>query len=82
MQAIRDGVQPPAPDPNFVRLQTAAGYDAEVFRAMVEVGTCLALPQQVFARPGMTERIAEHGDKDRFVFPGPDRAQLLALLAA
>jgi 2-polyprenyl-6-methoxyphenol hydroxylase-like FAD-dependent oxidoreductase len=82
MQALREGRTPPAPDPNFVKLQTAAAYDQDVFRAMVEVGTCLALPQQVFARPGMAERLAEHGDKERFIFPGPDRAQLLELLAA
>ena len=82
MQSLRDGQIPAAAPSDFVRLQTAAAYDAEVFRAAVEVGTCLALPQEVFARPGMADKVAEHGDKERFVFPGPDRAQLLELLAA
>lgn len=82
MDAIRAGTQPPPPDPRQVALLTAAMHDPEVFRGLAEILTCLALPQQVMARPGMPERVG------RFAAappppptPGPDRARLLELLA-
>ena len=31
-------------------------YDADVFRAVAETSACLALPQEVFARPGLWEK--------------------------
>ena len=44
---------------------------------------CTALPQQVFARPGMTDRIERACAEAPAPRPaGPDRAQLLALLVA
>ena len=55
-------------------------YDADVFRGVLESLTCLALPQEVFARPGMWERV-EAAATEPFPFPGPSRAELLALLA-
>ena len=32
------------------RLAAAAPYDADLFRALLEIYTCLALPQEVFQR--------------------------------
>ena len=32
-------------------------HDADVFRAGLEIVGCLALPQEVFARPGLAERV-------------------------
>ena len=31
--------------------------DADVFRGAMEIIGCLALPQEVFARPGFAERV-------------------------
>ena len=78
MEALREGRQPPPPDPGQVLLLTAAMHDREVFRAFIEIVTCLALPQEVLARPGVADRIARYADAPP---PAPDRAQLLELLA-
>ena len=59
IKAIRDGAELPAPAPDDVAAQVRAALpaamsrDAEVFRAGLEISSCLALPQEVFARPGM-----------------------------
>jgi hypothetical protein len=43
---------------------------------------CLALPQEVMARPGFAERVSELGaTHEAPPPPGPDREGLLALLA-
>jgi flavin-dependent dehydrogenase len=80
MNALMDGLPPPAPDPVFFRFLVAAGQDADVFRALLETVLCVALPQEVMARPGIAAKIAEFG---REVLPreqGIDRDRLLALL--
>src|SRR3954469_7578898 len=81
MEAIRSGLPAPAPDPDLTALRVAAFRDADVFRGMVEMMTCLATPDVVLARPGMREKIARLGDGDPFQLPGPDRQQLLKLIA-
>ncbi|MGK5171682.1 FAD-dependent oxidoreductase [Geodermatophilus sp. CPCC 205761] len=82
MDALRAGEPPPPPDPRQVGLLTAAMHDADVFRGLLEIITCLAQPQQVMARPGMAERVARFADAPPPPpTPGPDRAGLLALLA-
>jgi 2-polyprenyl-6-methoxyphenol hydroxylase-like FAD-dependent oxidoreductase len=81
MEALRNGLQPPPPDPDLTALRVAAFRDADVFRGMVEMMTCLDTPDAVLARPGMRERIAELGDGELFQLPGPDREQLLKLIA-
>ena len=67
----------------MAKLVVAAGTDPDAFRALLEIVLCTALPQEVFARPGMPERI-ERACAEAPPRPaaGPDRAQLLALLAA
>ena len=82
MDALRQGVDPPPPDPLTTRFLTAATRDADVWRAVIETVVCVALPQEVLARPGMRERIDELGTGEPPKPPGPDRAQLLQLLDA
>ncbi|HEY1002319.1 MAG TPA: hypothetical protein VGD83_22025 [Streptosporangiaceae bacterium] len=43
---------------------------------------CLALPQDVLARPDISDTIERIGDKIPPPFPGPDRHRLLQLLDA
>jgi 2-polyprenyl-6-methoxyphenol hydroxylase-like FAD-dependent oxidoreductase len=84
MEALRNGVPPPPPDPAAARLYAAAMRDGEVFRAFLEIVMCLALPEQVLARPGLrerVERVAADNPPPQPV-PGPDRARLVELLTA
>jgi len=66
----------------LARLPRAAVADADLFRAYLSIRSCLALPEEVLARPGLAERVLElsrdAGPPPRL---GPDRAQLLALLS-
>ena len=56
-------------------------YDADVFRAFIEIIGLLALPEEVLSRPGMAERIMKiAADHDEFVVPGPSRAEVLSIL--
>ena len=65
IDAIRGGAEPPAPPPEDVAgrvraaLPLAMTRDPEVFRAGLEIASCLALPQEVFARPGLAQRVLE-----------------------
>lgn len=82
MAAAREGTEPPDLDPIMTRFRTAALYDADVFRALLEVIHCLAHPQEVFERPGFKDRVERHGYGDPQQSPYPDRTRLLELLAA
>jgi 2-polyprenyl-6-methoxyphenol hydroxylase-like FAD-dependent oxidoreductase len=63
-------------------LPVAMLYDADVFRAFMEIISMYALPQEVLSRPGMAERImAATAGHDEFTVPGPSRADLLSTLA-
>jgi hypothetical protein len=42
---------------------------------------CLALPEEVFARPGFMDRVRAATPGPPLRLPGPDRKELLALLA-
>ncbi|SET19126.1 NAD(P)/FAD-dependent oxidoreductase [Geodermatophilus poikilotrophus] len=81
MDALRAGREPPPPDPVRAALLAAAVHDADAYRALLETVTCLALPGDVLARPGMAERLAAHAGEPPPGTPGPDRRQLLDLLA-
>ena len=59
----------------------ALPYDPDVFRGMMETVMCLAFPQEVLARPGFMDKVEAQSGKPVVVPPGPDRAELLALLA-
>jgi 2-polyprenyl-6-methoxyphenol hydroxylase-like FAD-dependent oxidoreductase len=78
MDALRAGVPPPPPDPVMSRL--AASDDADVFRARLEIRTCLALPQEVLARPHIREMLDGASTSEQPPPPGPDRTQLLDIL--
>ena len=82
MDALRQGVDPPQPDPLMTRFLTAAAQDADVYRAVIEAVVCVSLPQEVLTRPGMRERIERFGTTEPPKPPGPDRTQLLQLLDA
>jgi 2-polyprenyl-6-methoxyphenol hydroxylase-like FAD-dependent oxidoreductase len=82
MHALRNGVEPPQADSMMARLAAAATHDPDVFRAMIEITSCLALPHEVFGRPGIKDKIEKLGTAEPMRLPGPDRAQLLELLAA
>jgi flavin-dependent dehydrogenase len=87
IDAIRAGGDPPAvaPDdiPGRVRaaLPVAMARDPEVFRAGLEISNCLALPQEVFSRPGMAQHVLEVAGDEVAQLPGPDRAEVLKLVA-
>jgi 2-polyprenyl-6-methoxyphenol hydroxylase-like FAD-dependent oxidoreductase len=60
-----------------------AGEDPELLRGVVDVMSTLARPVEVFARPALTDRLAERTAASPIVpFPGPSRAELLSLLGA
>jgi 2-polyprenyl-6-methoxyphenol hydroxylase-like FAD-dependent oxidoreductase len=85
-EAVREGrtVQPPE-DParrTTAALLVALRHDADVFRGFLDIMSCLALPQEVMARPGFAERVFELGAAhDAPPPPGPSREQLLSLPA-
>ena len=86
IDAAREGRAPVRPQDEKDTLRTAlavaAPYDADAFRALMEIVACLALPDEIFGRPGMTEHVLEVAkDNPPLTLPGPDRQQLLALLA-
>ncbi|MFW3172502.1 FAD-dependent oxidoreductase [Geodermatophilus sp. CPCC 206100] len=80
MDALREGREPPPLDPRRAQLLAAAAHDADAFRGLLEIITCVALPEEVFARPGMRERLDDHAGQLPPVAPGPDRRELLDLL--
>lgn len=86
MQAVRDGrsPDPPRTDDELLRaaLLAALPHDADLFRAFMESRSSIATLDEVLARPGLAERIHEvAAGRERTPPPGPDREQLLALLA-
>ena len=80
MNALRAGVEPPPPDPGMVAIGAAMLQDADVFRGMIEVITCLALPQEVFTRPALQAKISEHMNETPMSIPAPSRDELLQLI--
>src|SRR5215469_1761168 len=81
MAALRED-HPWSPADSFMnRLVNAAPYDAELFRARVAIALCLALPHEVIQWPGINDTIAQLGDRTPSAVPGPNRQQLLQLLA-
>jgi 2-polyprenyl-6-methoxyphenol hydroxylase-like FAD-dependent oxidoreductase len=55
MDALRRGEEPPAPDATAAAMAGALLRDPDVFRGMLETGGFLALPDEVFARPGFMD---------------------------
>ncbi|MDQ3735721.1 MAG: FAD-dependent oxidoreductase [Actinomycetota bacterium] len=81
IDALRTGLEPPPPHPMTARVLAAAATDGTVFRGLMETVHCLALPRDVFRRPHIAEKLEKADPMFRPAAPGPDRAQLLQLLA-
>jgi hypothetical protein len=81
MTALREGRTPPGPPDSTRRFLTASRYDADVFRGLLEIVLRMALPQQVLTRPELQRRIERLGNEPVPPIPGPERDQLLTLLA-
>jgi 2-polyprenyl-6-methoxyphenol hydroxylase-like FAD-dependent oxidoreductase len=79
--AIEGRAVPPLTGPADL-LPSAMPYDADLFRAFVDIRALLTLPQDLLARPGLAERIVEvAGAHEPRVPPGPSREELLRMLA-
>jgi 2-polyprenyl-6-methoxyphenol hydroxylase-like FAD-dependent oxidoreductase len=80
MDALRRGEVPPPPEATAAAMAAALMRDPDVFRGMLEIGGCLALPEDVFARPGFMDKVFAHAGARTWTPPGPDRAALLELV--
>jgi len=84
IRAAIDGTEvAPTADPASA-LVRAMVIDADVFRAAMEINTLYALPEEVFARPGMAQRITDIAGTlpGAPPPPGPSREEVLALMTA
>jgi 2-polyprenyl-6-methoxyphenol hydroxylase-like FAD-dependent oxidoreductase len=77
----------PVPEPSDPAAQmrqalvVAMRHDADIFRGFWETGALLALPQEVFARPGFADKVrAVARNNSTFVPPGPTRAEVLRIV--
>ena len=62
-------------------LAVAMMYDADLFRAFLEIRSVLALPQEIMARPGVVDRIMQVASThEALISPGPSREELLRML--
>ena len=62
-------------------LFAAATRDHDAVRAYVSIASFLATPDEVFARPGLRDRVLALGmAAPQYPLPGPDRAELLTLV--
>jgi hypothetical protein len=80
MNALLDRMPALEPDPVMSTFAVAALNDAEVFRAFLETIACIALPQEVMARPPVAAKMAEFEGRAPPRDLGMDLDQLLALL--
>jgi len=85
LEADRTGSAPPPPPDQaaavLAALPLAGALDPDLFRAFLEIRSCLDLPEEVVARPGLAERVLEiAGTAGPRPPMGPDRAEVLALL--
>jgi 2-polyprenyl-6-methoxyphenol hydroxylase-like FAD-dependent oxidoreductase len=68
--------------PGWADLMVAMLYDADAFRAFMEIINMLALPGDIMARPGFSEHLAKAAaGREPFEMPGPSRADLLSSLS-
>ena len=75
VDALLDGREfEPTPEFEMTKAaQVAAGKDPECLRALLEIVGALTLPEEVFARPGVFERVIELGSGWRDEqLPGPE----------
>jgi 2-polyprenyl-6-methoxyphenol hydroxylase-like FAD-dependent oxidoreductase len=87
IEALREGRTPePASDPSAAMrnaMFASFAYDPEVFRAFIGVRACLWRISEACADERLMDRMIELArDAEPLRLPGPDREQLLSLLAA
>lgn len=86
IEALRTGAPVPAPAGPVAALSaafpTAMVRDADLFRAGLEISSCLTPPQEVFSRPGLAARVMELGGRngDRRA-RRPSREELVELMS-
>jgi 2-polyprenyl-6-methoxyphenol hydroxylase-like FAD-dependent oxidoreductase len=86
IEAIRNGLEPPGPS-SFeaglvASLLRVMPLDAELLRAGVEMIGCLALPEEIFARPGVVDKVVALAEANPpQPVPGPTREELLRIVA-
>lgn len=81
MAAARNGTPPPRPDPQMAALMSAAAWDPDAFRGLLEIVLCTAFPVEVMARPAVRAAMASYDGEPPPPVPGPDRSALLRLVA-
>jgi 2-polyprenyl-6-methoxyphenol hydroxylase-like FAD-dependent oxidoreductase len=81
MTALREGREPPVPDAGRRAFAVAMLHDEEVFRAYLETVACLALPEEVLARPGLLDRVNQLKAHVPLQMPAPSREKLVRLLS-
>ncbi len=71
------------PDAGLREMLIASRWDADVFRAYLEMVMMLAPPQEIFSRLGLTEKIAAAaaGRERWWQPPDPSRAEVLQMLS-
>ena len=84
MEALREGREPAPPADMASRLRAALpvamGCDGDCFRAGLEITSVLALPQSVFSRPGMAEKVLSiAAGQPGGGLPAPTREQVVAI---
>lgn len=86
MEAIRDGSElPPPTKATELRdaLTAAMMTDADLFRIYLDSRVCIRRIEESLADPADAARVMEQAaGKTPFAFPGPDRAQLVGMLAS
>ncbi|MFJ7078558.1 NAD(P)/FAD-dependent oxidoreductase [Streptomyces sp. NPDC098781] len=86
MQAGRQGVPYETDDQDWHLMKAMDAtklLDGDVMRAVADVGSMLAMPEDVLVRPGIADKIKRlSADAPAFPAPGPTHAELLAAINA
>jgi len=88
MDALRQGHTPPPPDGDEYSEHEALfwqtmPFDADLFRAAMEIMSALTLPRDIYTRPEIMNRaeaVAKQLPVDAPATPGTSRAELLAAI--
>ena len=86
IDALVDGRPAPAPADDAAAagraLMVAMAYDPEAYRAFMDIIGVIELPQDVFSRPGLVDRIMAIAQSEPpLQIPAPSRQELLELVA-
>jgi hypothetical protein len=81
MDALRRHEAPSPPDSTAAAVASAMMRDPDVFRGALEMGMCMAFPEDVLSRPGFMDKVHAAAGGRVWKIPGPDRGTLLELVA-